>query len=225
MKKIIPLLLLCIANYSSAQVCSVTIAPSPGHVQITSNQSLNATGTVYWICSGISVTVTGSSGSTYLLEQNAVLTINGTSGDAVFAKPGSTIINNSTGAISVTSNTTNVTRTNNSTGFILDIFCSTVTLDYSQVGIGPCSSVTGILNEQLNLFNISPNPVSSGSEIKINGEQMGALEVLLYDLNGKIISKESGDVKTISTQNLLPGVYILQLNGNGYTQRAKILIE
>jgi hypothetical protein len=225
MKKILHLLLLCVVNYTTAQVCSVTIAPSPGHVQITSNQSLNATGTVYWICSGISVTVTASSGSTYLLEQNAVLTINGTSGDAVFAKPGSTIINNSTGAISVTSNTTNVTRTNNSTGFILDIFCSTVTLNYSQVGIGPCSSVTGINDDQIDLFTIAPNPVAIGTNIKINGDHLNAVEVMLNDINGKIISKESGDVKTISTQNLLPGVYILQLNSNLRSQRAKILIQ
>jgi hypothetical protein len=224
MKKIIPLLLLSIANYSSAQVCSVTIAPSPGHVQITSNQSLNATGTVYWICSGISVTVTGSSGSTYLLEQNAVLTINATSGDAVFAKPGSTIINNSTGAISVTSNTSNVTRTNTSSGFILDIFCSTVTLDYSQVGIGPCSSVTSITDNQLDLFTIAPNPATSGTNIKINAGHLNAVEVTLYDINGKIISKDKGEVRTVSTQNLLPGVYILQLNSNGRSQRTKIVI-
>jgi hypothetical protein len=224
MKKILPLLLLSIANYSSAQVCSVTIAPSPGHVQITSNQSLNATGTVYWICSGISVTVTGSSGSTYLLEQNAILTINATSGDAVFAKPGSTIINNSTGAISVTSNTSNVTRTNTSTGFILDIFCSTVTLDYSQVGIGPCSSVTGINEDKLDMFTIAPNPVASGTNIKINTDHLNAVEVTLYDINGKIISKDKGEVRTVSTQSLLPGVYILQLNSNGRSQRTKIVI-
>ena len=225
MKKIIPLLFLFIADITTAQVCSVTIAPSPGHVQITNNQSLNATGTVYWICSGISVTITASPGSTYLLEQNAVLTINATSGDAVFAKPGSTVINNSTGAISVTSNTSNVTRTNSSTGFILDIFCSTVTLNYSQVGIGPCSSVTGINNEQLNLFTIAPNPVTAGNKIKINGAEMNIIETKLFDLNGKMISKEEGDIKTISTQNLLPGVYILQLNSNGHLQRTKIMIQ
>lgn len=225
MKNFLLLTFLLLAAFSNAQICTVTISPSPGHIQITSNQSLNATGTVYWICSGISVTVTGSSGSTYLLEQNSVLTINATSGDAVFAKPGSTVINNSTGAISVTSNTNNVTRTNNSTGFILDIFCSTVTIDYSQVGIGPCSSVTAIINEELNLFTISPNPVSAGNKIEINGENLNVIETKLFDLNGKMISKEEGDIKTISTQNLLPGVYILQLNGSGYSQRAKIMIQ
>lgn len=225
MKKILPFLFLFIVDLTSAQICSVTIAPSPGHVQITNNQSLNATGTVYWICSGISVTITASPGSTYLLEQNAVLTINATSGDAVFAKPGSTVINNSTGAISVTSNTNNVTRTNSSTGFILDIFCSTVTLDYSQVGIGPCSSVTGINDDQLDLLTIAPNPVSAGNTIKINGDDLNVIETKLFDLNGKMILKEEGNIKTISTQNLLPGVYILQLNSNGHSQRSKILIQ
>ncbi|MBK6520834.1 MAG: T9SS type A sorting domain-containing protein [Bacteroidia bacterium] len=225
MKKILPILLLCIVNYTTAQVCSVTIAPSPGHVQVTSNQSLNATGTVYWICTGISVTVTGSPGSTYLLEQNAVLTINATSGDAIFAKPGSTIINNSTAAISVTSNTNNVTRTNASTGFILDIFCPTVTLNYSQVGIGPCSDVTGMNDEQLNLFTIAPNPVASGSQIKISSDRLETIEAILFDLNGKIISTEKGNVRTISTENLLAGVYVLQLNCNGHAQRTKLLIQ
>lgn len=218
-------IILFAAKVSAQTICSVTLFPSPGHVKITNSQTLNGTGTVYWLCSGITVTVNSSSGSTYLLEQNVHLVINGTSGDAVFAKPNCTVTNNSSQGISVTSNTTNVIRNNTSTGMIVDIFCSNVTYDYSLVGGGPCAAATSVLENNKPLFTIHPNPVSIGEPIKINSDITNETELEIIDVSGKTILSEKGEIKNIDTHKLLPGIYFLQIRSNGSTQRTKICIQ
>lgn len=213
------------ASVYSQSICSVTLGPAPAHVKITSNQTINGGGTIYWICSGVSVIVNSSTGSTFLLEQNVDLIINGSSGDAIFAKPGCTVTNNSSQSISVTSNTTNVTRINNSTGFIVDIHCPSVTYDYSLVGGSACVGTTTSLEKQnISLFNVSPNPVFAGDQIKINGTDHSDIEVKISDVSGKIIHVEKGDISTISTQQLKPGIYFLELKSKGNSAKSKIIV-
>lgn len=217
--------LLFAVKVSAQSICSVTLAPSPGHVKITSSQSLNGMGTIYWLCSGITVTINASTGSTYLLEQNVHLVINGTSGDAVFAKPNCTVTNNSSQAISVTCNTTNVTRNNTSTGMIVDIVCPTVTYDYSMVGGGPCAASTGLTEEHLGLFTVSPNPVAAGEQIKLNSDVAENLEAEITDMSGKTMLSEKGNLRTLDTHNLVPGIYLLRIRSKGIVQRTKICIQ
>ncbi len=212
-------------NLYSQSICSVTLGPSPAHVKITNSQTLNGMGTIYWLCSGITVTVNSSVGSTYLLEQNVHLIINGTSGDAVFAKPNCTVTNNSSQAISVSCNTTNVVKNNTSSGIIVDIVCPTITYDYSLVGGGPCASATGLMEQNIELFTVSPNPVAIGKPIVINSETTNDTETEIIDVSGKIILSEKGEIKSIDTQKLLPGIYFLQIRSNGSTQRTKICVQ
>lgn len=194
-------------------------------MKITSSQSLSGTGTVYWLCSGITVTINASTGSTYLLEQNVHLIINGTSGDAVFAKPNCTVTNNSNQAISVTCNTTNVIRNNTSSGMIVDIVCPTVTYDYSIVGGGPCAAATGLTEQNTAFFKVGPNPLTGGNPIVLNTDDENEIEAELTDVSGKIIYSKKGNIKTIDTHNLLPGIYFLQLSSNGKAQTTKICIQ
>lgn len=160
-----------------------------------------------------------------MLEQNVHLIVNGTSGDAVFAKPNCTITNNSSQAISVSCNTTNVVRNNTSSGMIVDIICPTITYDYSLVGGGPCAAATGLTEQNKTFIKVGPNPLSAGTPIIINTNEINEIEATLTDVSGKIIYSKKGNIKTIDTHNLLPGIYFLQLSSNGIIQTTKICIQ
>ena len=55
-------------GYATGQ-CNMLIPMSPGHIQISSSQSINATGIIYWVCEGVTLTINSSPGATYLLEK------------------------------------------------------------------------------------------------------------------------------------------------------------
>lgn len=214
-------------NTVYGQQCSFTIAPLPGHVKITTNQTINGTGTVYWICSGLTVNIASSVGSVYMLESNVTLNITNTSGDAVNAKSGCIINNSSSAAITVTSNTANVTRNNTGTGNIVDIFCAAVVYDYSLLGVngGPCNGATSIEEYQFNDLHYYPNPVMHGSDIIIKETNKKILQTKLTDLSGKIIYSNNDNLNRIPTSMCEPGFYILEANIDGVKSRNRVLIQ
>lgn len=227
MKKLLLLFIaaLFIKGLSGQSICSLTLAPSPGHVKITNSQTINGTGTIYWLCSGISVIVNSSTGSTFILEQNVDLIINGSSGDAIFAKPGCTVTNNSSQSISVTSNTTNVTRINNASGNIVDIHCPSVTYEYTFVGGSACVGTTTSLDQlDLSYIRVGPNPVQRGEEIYLSGNNNSETEARISDLSGKTMWIEKGAIQSISTKSLKPGVYFLEFNSKGASVKYKIMV-
>lgn len=211
MKKI---LLLSAAAFSfvfgNAQ-CTTTIFPQPGHVPVTSNTSISATGTIYWICSGLTVNITGSPGSVYLCESNVTLNILASDGDQVFAKSGCVINNSSDADCGVVCNPANVTLNNTGTGSLtVDAVCNPVIYDYSMIG-GPGScAASGIEENILTGLSAFPNPFISTiiiTGIKTEGEAK------LYNIVGDEVQTwkiTSGENK-IEVQNIPSGVYFLKV--------------
>lgn len=214
-------------NTAKSQQCSFTLAPVPGHVKVTTSQTLNATGTVYWICSGLTVNIASSAGSVYMLENNVTLNITGTSGDAVNAKSGCIINNSSSGAITVTSNTANVTRNNTGSGAIVDIVCASVVFDYSLLGAsaGPCSGVNSIQEYQISEWQLYPNPVSRGNEIVISETNKKIDQISIMDLTGKMIYLNNDGSNKIPTSQIERGFYILEVKINGVKSRNRVLVQ
>lgn len=208
-------LLLFAAAFSIALAnaqCTTTIFPQPGHVPVTSNQSINATGTIYWICSGLTVTILSSQGDAYLCESNVTLNIVGSAGDQVFAKAGCVINNSSSADIGVVCNPSNVTLNNTGTGSItVDAVCNPVIFDYSMIGgPGNCAVSSGIGENTLTGMSTYPNPFVSTlviAGLKSEGE------AALYDILGHEIQswKINAGENRIETTTEIPGVYFLQV--------------
>jgi hypothetical protein len=210
-------------TFSVTAQCSMYIYPSPGHIKITSNQTINGTGTVYWICSGLTVNVASSVGSVFLCEENVTININGSDGDEVYAKPGCIINNNSDETIGVTANTSTVTMNNNSTGsIVVTANCTVVTYDYSMVG-GGGSCINSIGENELADVSVYPNPVQNGSAITIS-ELNQSSNFEMYDVTGKIVFSAKGIIHSISTERMNPGYYFLTISTENSSRRIKIVV-
>lgn len=227
MKKLITLSLVLISfiNFGISQ-CSMLIPPTPAHVKITSDQTLNAVGMVYWVCEGVTLDIASSPGATYVLEQNVTLNINDSDGDQVYAKDNCIINNNSTQDIGVAANTSTVTLNNNSSGSItVTAACSAVTYDYSMVGGSPCmGTTTGLSESAENDLEAYPNPVKSGEVIRLkNATGFRSLE--LFDYSGKKVFSSSDGSDSISTMNMAKGVYFLIATSNDRVAYKRIVIS
>ena len=196
--------------FANAQ-CATTIFPQPGHIPVTTDQSLNATGTVYWICSGLTVTILSSEGDVYLCESNVTLNIVGSAGDQVFAKSGCVIHNESSADIGVSCYPSDVTFNNTGAGTLtIDAVCDQVIYDYSLIGgSGTCAS-TGIEENRLTDVSVYPNPFISALEIagmKTEGE------ATLYTMLGNEVQrwKITAGENIIETNRVIAGVYFLKV--------------
>ncbi|NRA11476.1 MAG: hypothetical protein HRT57_05945 [Crocinitomicaceae bacterium] len=82
MKNIFYLAALLISGNVSSQLCNHTIQPHAefggvGNIHIFADTMIsNPQGSVYYICSGVSVTINASGGSNYYLEDGVSLTLN-----------------------------------------------------------------------------------------------------------------------------------------------------
>ncbi|MBA4323353.1 MAG: hypothetical protein C0408_11105, partial [Odoribacter sp.] len=147
----------------------MTIYPVPGHVKISSDQSVNASSGVYWVCEGVTLIVLSSPGTTFLLEKHASIIFSGGSGDLVYAKDSCSVTNNSSDDVGVTCNPATVIMSNTGSGSITVVnTCTPVIYDYSLLpgGAGPCGGLAGV-PEEINskTFSLFPNPVKSESEV------------------------------------------------------------
>jgi len=197
-------------TFSKAQ-CTTTIFPQPGHVPVTTSQSINATGTVYWICSGLTVTILSSQGDVYLCESNVTLNIVGSAGDQIFAKSGCIINNSSSADCGVICNPANVTLNNTGSGTLtIDMVCTPVIYDYSLIGgSGTCAS-SGIQENQLTGVSAYPNPFIS--TIVIAGMKTEG-EAILYNILGDEVQswKITAGNNKIETNTVTAGVYFLKV--------------
>jgi len=77
-------------------------------------------------------------------------------------------------------------------------------------------------------FKLYPNPTANSLNIKLNQEAKQDLELCLYNLKGQLLIKQKlppgSAIKTISTENLPTGVYLLRLSGTKSSLRRKICI-
>jgi hypothetical protein len=85
----------------------------------------------------------------------------------------------------------------------------------------------GIDNNNLDLFNIYPNP--SNGLININGVGINEdVKISIFDINGrKVFEKETAlnGSTSIEAKELTTGFYILKIQGEEFTHNEKIIIE
>jgi len=212
MKRIFILSSITLFTHLGWTQCTTFIFPQPGHVPITSNQNINATGTIYWICSGLNVTILSSQGDAFVCESNVTLNIVGSAGDQVFAKPGCIINNSSNADIGVICDPSNVTLNNTGTGsLVIDAVCTPVIYDYSLIASSSaCVSSAGNEENQLNEISVYPNPFSSTiylAGLKSDGE------AILYSVLGHEVQrwKVSNKDNKIDTHALTGGLYFLEI--------------
>ncbi len=206
--------------------CNYLVYPSPGTIQITTDQTINPDGNAtYWICSGVTVTVQSSAGTQYLLEQNVTLHIMDTDGDQIVAKNGCIINNHSDETVTLNANSSQVTANNLGGGMIVQTNCPIVTYDYSWVGGTPCPSM-GMESYELNSFNIYPNPVSQGEMITLDMKEIiPGTVVNFYDLSGRHVSSYVLQSNQLKTEEIRSGIYIVELISENQTTRSKLVVR
>lgn len=84
---------------------------------------------------------------------------------------------------------------------------------------------TGMGSVEKGSFSIYPNPVRRGDSFKIEVETGGIVKVM--SLTGATIISEvsTGDVMSINTNNMQPGVYIVTKQVDNKTQTAKLIVK
>ena len=194
--------------------CTQNIVPPPAMIQISSNTTLSDAEGAYWICAGVTVNITGSTGSAYFCEEDVILNISGTDGDQVFAKPGCVITNSSDGDINVTANYSTVTINNTGSGITVTASnCANLVYDYIMVGgSGACGqSTSGIADLPAQRMYAFPNPVNATAEFYITYTNVPVESIQVADASGKTLQTLAGDVHTIRTAGLVPGTYFLKI--------------
>ena len=94
--------------------------------------------------------------------------------------------------------------------------------------VEPVSNPTGISETETNTLGIFPNPAVSESFVTL--ENAGLNEVSVYDLQGRLVSKETveaqaGEQVRLSTETLNAGVYFVRVNSANATQTAKLVVK
>ncbi len=228
MKKLLLSLSLTLLFGTALQAqCNFMIPSSPGSTQITTSQTLDATGTVYWICTGLTVTINSSTGATFVCEEGVTLDINNSDGDEVYAKSGVVINNNSTAGIGVTANSTNVTMNNNSSGFItMTATCSLVEYNYLMVGSSAGCAAPGTGIDQLEMLEIDlfPNPVAQGDLVNLKNIGNDVESISVYSSAGQLVLSPQTSAKSLATNDLQPGHYFLVVQGQNSVSRTAFIV-
>ena len=219
MKKTLLLLTATFIFTFAQSQCTITIAPQPGHVQVTTNSTINASGTNYWICSGLNVTIASSQGDNYICENNVTLNIINSAGDNVYAKPGCIINNSSTQAISVICDPSTVTLNNTGSGAIIVTQCLPVIYDYSLIGGSGACAFSGVEENKLNAMRIYPNPFSSQTVLQTEKSFHNATLTVdnCFGQTVAQIKNINGQTVTLSRNNLPSGLYFVRLTEENTT--------
>lgn len=74
---------------------------------------------------------------------------------------------------------------------------------------------------------VSPNPTRDVAVFSLEGQSFQQARIRLYDLNGKLVLAEtvSGEKASLSLNNLPSGVYIWEINQNGWRKSGKLVKE
>ena len=94
--------------------------------------------------------------------------------------------------------------------------------------VEPVSNPTGINETETNTLGIFPNPAVSEAFVTL--ENAGLNEVSVYDLQGRLVCKETveaqaGEQVRLSTETLNAGVYFVRVNSANATQTAKLVVK
>ena len=215
MKKTLLFIILGMSGLTYAQQCSQPVFPhvpgqSGGNYHIFSDTTINdPNGSNYYVCGGVTLTMSYSAGCNYQLEAGANLIIQDHAGDNVLAKGNCSITDNSTENIVITKEASTTVSKPNAPLSAIVFTCSTVTFDYSPVGgSSPCGSVAGINENSDSSIRIFPNPVNTGTAVQFS-EPMKS--VVLYDASGRLIfSLENDGITELSTSGLQQGLYLIR---------------
>ena len=92
-----------------------------------------------------------------------------------------------------------------------------------------CILATGEVNAADNTISIYPNPAKNEFFITFPNKILGKVSVEIYDMSGKLISSEdkiSPDVKkSISTDKLINGTYLVKVKGIGIETTSKLIVK
>src|SRR5690606_41881289 len=90
-----------------------------------------------------------------------------------------------------------------------------------------CNLGVGDQGSLQNNFIIYPNP--SNGELNIKSRfDIGQANISIFDMNGrKVFSKEVEiyQAGNIDVSNLKTGIYLIQIDGGGYSQTSKLIIN
>lgn len=92
-------------------------------------------------------------------------------------------------------------------------------------------NTAGIDENDINLVSVYPNPASDFINIAIQSELTKDVAIQLININGQLEASYTRSVQAgmkeiqISSQNLTPGVYILQLKTENYTASTRLVIQ
>ena len=232
MKTILPLLFAFISfTINAQQSCNQIIPPAFGnttggafHVHNDSTIN-NGDGLIFYICSGVHLTVNASAGNIYMMENNSQLTINDHNGDGVFAKGNCTIIDNTIENIIVNKEASSTFFKPNMPSAALVFTCSAMVYDYSMVGgSSPCGQINNINEIDSEQLKIYPNPANRGESIFFNNE---ILSLRLFNVNGELVF-EALNINTNNMQlpELKAGLYIARMSSlTGKEEQLKINIQ
>ncbi len=86
-------------------------------------------------------------------------------------------------------------------------------------------------SESSNEFSIFPNPATDELTIKFNATILEKVEILISDINGKILFNETRDFSQnentvkLNTSGIANGIYLIQFNANDKTEAQKLIIN
>ena len=94
--------------------------------------------------------------------------------------------------------------------------------------VEPVSVYDAVNENMVNTLSIYPNPAVNETFVTI--ENAGLNEVSVYDIQGRLVSKESvmannGDQVRLSTETLTSGVYFVRVSNDGDVRTAKLVVK
>ena len=87
---------------------------------------------------------------------------------------------------------------------------------------GSLVGIEGVSTTDSDALLISPNPVSRGTDIRLNGKGM----VRFYSLQGTCVAESNvGDDFRVSTNALEAGMYVVRLNNGKNIKTGKLIVK
>ena len=112
------------------------------------------------------------------------------------------------------------------------VACGIMSADWTTISwetpIEPASIYTGLNENQTMTLSVYPNPTVDEAYVTL--ENAGVNEVAVYDVQGRLVSKESvnvvaGEQVRISTATLNAGVYFVTVSNDSTVRTAKLLVK
>jgi hypothetical protein len=104
-------------------------------------------------------------------------------------------------------------------------FCATDSNGCQECDSATVSYASGIVDPVGSLFTVSPNPFSESLSIHISQKEILPALCRMSDIGGRVFyeMKTEEEHSVIETGSLPAGIYILEIYGNGYSQRYKVV--